>query len=134
MIARNQKRKSFQTVLADLFMNFSLALVWLLYLMPQQQEVQNLPDNLPPPTEKIDGDRPGAGQNILKITFSPMNQALIEYGDSVYQLKDAPQLFELADESAPDVLVLSMRKNEEWTRFLNAAVEHDLPVTIEFQE
>ena len=129
------KKKSFQTVLADLFMNFSLALVWLLYLMPEHKEVQTLPDNLPPPTEKVNGDRPGSGQNILKVSFRPQRQeTIVHYDGSSYALKNSQELFDRNNQASPDVLVLSMKRNPEWSSFLEAAVTHDLPVTIEFQD
>ena len=72
---RTAKKGVMFAAMTDLFMNFALALVWVLFVMPVSGSLS--PERSPDPIESKDGERPGSGvrfatvSEVGKVTMLP---------------------------------------------------------------
>jgi len=63
---KSRKKGVMFAAMTDLFMNFALALVWVLFVMPVSGS--SLPDVPPEPQDSKQGDKPGSGLYVARVS------------------------------------------------------------------
>lgn len=124
---------AFTAAMADLFMNFALALTWVLFIAPQAPLDDSIPQESQPPTERNPGDRPAAGREIARVTVGAQGQATIESGGEQLTLEEFLTHLQEHPEKAPDHFVFRFPEFEEFQELAKDALHRDASVSLELR-
>jgi hypothetical protein len=113
--------------MTDLFMNFALALAWVLFVMPVTGS--SLPDAPPEPVESKDGDRPSNGLLVATVSVDrEKGEVSVNYRGEQIPLSEFLRLGESPD--FPDHLVFKFSGFPEYERIAAMALDRDCAVSL----
>jgi len=119
----NRKKGVMFAAMTDLFMNFALALVWVLFVMPTNGS--SLPEEQiePDPTE---GSTPANGRTIARISMSlSTGQLIVHYQDREMDFTKFKK-----EDQIPDHVVFSFLDSVQVNDLISYVLENDCGVSL----
>ena len=134
---KNTRRKTSGIMFAamtDLFMNFALALVWVLFVMPTTEEGEVAARRETTPREMTGGSAPADGLAVATVTIDGKTGALsIRYQGRDLTMEDL-EATQTGAPPFPDHLVFRFRNFVEFERLAGLAVERDAAVSLKLDK
>ena len=112
--------------MTDLFMNFALALVWVLFVMPTNGS--SLPEELIEP-DAIEGSTPANGRIIARISMSlSTGQSIVHYQGKEMDFTKFKKLKK--EGQIPDHVVFSLSDSVQVNELISYVLENDCGVSL----
>ena len=116
--------------MTDLFMNFALALVWVLFVMPTTQEGAVAAQQKTTPREMTEGSAPADGLAVATVTIDGDTRTLsIRYQGRDLTMEDLEET-QTGAPPFPDHLVFRFRNFAAFEKLAGLAVERDAAVSL----
>ena len=131
MNSQGQRKKGVMfAAMTDLFMNFALALVWVLFVMPVSGSLS--PERSPDPIESKDGERPGSGVRFATVSVSrESDDVTIFYMGEQTSLND---FLELGNSSNfPDHVVFQFTGFPKYEKIAESALQMDTAISLKLR-
>lgn len=119
----NRKKGVMFAAMTDLFMNFALALVWVLFVMPTNGS--SLPEEQIEP-DQAEGSTPANGRTIARISMSLSTGQLIVH----YQGREIDFTEFKKEDQIPDHVVFSFSDTLQFNDVIRYVLENDCGISL----
>ena len=125
---RKSRRKGVMfAAMTDLFMNFALALVWVLFVMPVSGS--SLPDVPPEPQDSNEGDKPGSGLYVARVSVDRATGGIqVHYRGENIAMDEFLKLGQSAE--FPDHVVFEFTGFPEYEQIAGLALSQDSAISL----
>ncbi|MDC1005027.1 hypothetical protein OAQ34_05330 [Opitutales bacterium] len=122
----NRKKGVMFAAMTDLFMNFALALVWVLFVMPTNGS--SLPEEQIEP-DQAEGSTPANGRTIARISMSlSTGQSIVHYQGKEMDFTKFKKLKK--EDQIPDHVVFSFSDTLQFNDVIRYVLENDCGVSL----
>lgn len=113
--------------MTDLFMNFALALVWVLFVMPVSGS--SLPDVAPEPQDSKEGDKPGSGLYVARVSVDRTTGGIeVHYRGKKINWTEFQELEK--KEAFPDHIIFQFNGFPEYEAIAKSALLKDSAISL----
>ena len=124
---KSRKKGVMFAAMTDLFMNFALALVWVLFVMPVSGS--SLPDAPPEPQDSKEGDKPGSGLHVARVSVDRATAGIeVEYRGRMINWTEFQELENKED--FPDHIIFQFNGFPQYEAIAKSALLKDSAISL----
>ena len=124
---KSRKKGVMFAAMTDLFMNFALALVWVLFVIPVSGS--SLPDVPPEPLDSKEGDKPGSGLYVARVLVDRATGSIqVHYRGENIAMAEFQELENT--EAFPDHIIFQFNGFPEYEEIAKSALEKDSAISL----